>query len=312
MLDAAMYNLLMETQAALFAAGAAGMQAGGVANEPPPALLQVSAGRAESPGWFLIQTAEFDPEPLTVANLRVRDVYAAPRMVQALLDLMASTLWLEHDGRDAYSLGEPGREILRRIHQRRRRLLTYIPPLPESALDGLEALLGRIIHASLDSPFLPGTWCLAHSRRRAPAEDAPPLSRIMHYFDDFNAFRDDAHMAAWRPYAVEGYIWEAFAFVVRGEAQTADALLNTLAYRGNRRREYAHALTVLAHNGWIEIDTSGLAESTAEGRAVHEAAERDTDRFFYAPWGCLREHEIAQLQSLLVLVHDFLDAVQQM
>jgi hypothetical protein len=119
MLDEALYNLMMETQAAIFAAASAGLTSTGGTGESPPTLLQVNAGRAESPSWFLIQAAEFDPEPLTVASLRVRDVYGAPRLVRALLDLMASARWLAHDGCDAYALADPGRAILRRSGERR-------------------------------------------------------------------------------------------------------------------------------------------------------------------------------------------------
>jgi hypothetical protein len=205
MLDAVMYNLMMETQAAIFAAASASGVSVVEARETPPALVQVNAGRAESPGWFLVQAAEFEPEPLTVANLRVRDVYAAPRMVQALLDLMASAGWLEHDGRDNYALTPAGRTILQRSRQRlQTRLAVLAPPLAINVED-LSVLLGRVIASSLAAPTPPGTWCLAHSRWRAPARNAPALAQVMHYFDDFNAFRDDAHMAAWRPHAVEGY-----------------------------------------------------------------------------------------------------------
>ena len=87
MLDEALYNLMMETQAAIFAAASTATASTSEASVPPP-LLQVNAGRAESPGWFLVQAAEFDPEPLTVADLRIRDVYGAPRIVQALLDIL--------------------------------------------------------------------------------------------------------------------------------------------------------------------------------------------------------------------------------
>ncbi len=64
--DEALYNLMMEAQAAIFAAASAGTASTGEASAPPP-LLQINAGWAESPGWFLVQAAEFDPEPLTVA-----------------------------------------------------------------------------------------------------------------------------------------------------------------------------------------------------------------------------------------------------
>ena len=303
MLDAVMYNLMMETQAAIFAAASASGFSVVEARETPPALVQVNAGRAESPDWFLVQAAEFEPEPLTVANLRVRDVYAAPRMVQALLDLMASAGWLEHDGRDNYALTPAGRTILQRSRQRlQTRLAVLAPPLAINVED-LSVLLGRVIASSLAAPTPPGTWCLAHSRWRAPAGNAPALAQVMHYFDDFNAFRDDAHMAAWRPHAVDGYAWEAFALVVRGEVQTTDALFDLLAHRGYRRVEYAHALTDLVERGWLEHDaSSGLTHGTADGVALHTAVERATDQFFYDPWTCLSDDEMARLKTHLELV----------
>src|SRR5215213_3454390 len=106
MLDATFYNLLMEAFDAIYSAGSARIPTPG---EPEPAILQLRAGLAESPGWFLIQAAEFDPEPLTVTNLRVRDIYASERIVQALLDLMASEGWLDRSAQDAYALTAKGR-----------------------------------------------------------------------------------------------------------------------------------------------------------------------------------------------------------
>src|SRR5688572_12086781 len=51
MLDVAFYNLLMEAFDALYSTGS------GTPAEPMPAILQLRAGLAESPGWFLIQAA---------------------------------------------------------------------------------------------------------------------------------------------------------------------------------------------------------------------------------------------------------------
>src|SRR5919107_1309653 len=104
MLDVAFYDLLMEAFDALYSAGSAHRARTSITQEPPPPILQLRAGRAESTGWFLIQAAEFDPEPLTVENLRVRDIYASERLVQALLELMASEEWLDRSIHNAYSL----------------------------------------------------------------------------------------------------------------------------------------------------------------------------------------------------------------
>jgi hypothetical protein len=298
MLDVTFYNLLMEAFDALYSAGSS---RGGTPDEPTPAILQLRAGLAESPGWFLIQAAEFDPEPLTVANLRVRDVYASERIVQTLLELMASEEWLDRSAQDTYALTTKGRAVLQRRLQRRQELADVILPLPAAGVNRIATLLGRLIDTSLAAPVPPGSWCLAHSRRCAPPHDTPALLRIAQYFSDFNAFRDDAHMAAWQSYTLDGYVWEAFTLVCAGEADSAAGLFEQLAYRGYSCGEYAAALELLTRRSWLEpAATAGACRVTADGRAAREVVERLTDSYFYAPWSCLAEAEIAELHALLL------------
>jgi hypothetical protein len=307
MLDVEFYKLLMAAFDALYVAGSAHA---GTPEEPVAAILQLRAGRAESPGWFLIQAAEFDPEPLTVGNLRVRDVYASERIVQALLELMASEEWLDRSAHDAYSLTAKGRGALERRIQRQRKLTAGLAPLPAGDLDRIATLLGRLIDASLATPSPPGNWCVAHSRQRAPAHDAPALVRIAQYFSDFNAFRDDAHMAAWQSLQLDGYVWEAFALVCDGEADSAATLFEQLAYRGYSSDEYAAALETLTRHKWLEpAATAGAYRVTADGRAARALVERLTDNYFYAPWSCLAEVQIAELRALLLRFTEQLRAI---
>jgi hypothetical protein len=296
MLDVEFYNLLMDAFDALYSAGSTGTP-----EEPQPAILQLRAGLAESPGWFLIQAAEFDPDPLAVANLRVRDVYASERLVQALLELMASEQWLDRSAQGTYALTAKGRAALQRRLQRRHELAVERLPVPVGEVDRIAALLGRLIEASMAAPVPPGSWCLAHSRRRAPAQEAPVLARIAQYFSDFNAFRDDAHMAAWQSYTLDGYVWEAFSLVFAGAADSAASVFAQLAHRGYSCDEYAAALEVLARRSWLEqAATAGTYRVTADGRAVRAVVERLTDSYFYAPWSCLAEDEVAELHALLL------------
>src|SRR4051794_15083803 len=298
MLNVEFYNLLMEAFDALYSAGSA---RAGAPEEPAPAILQLRAGRAESPGWFLIQAAEFDPEPLTVGNLRVRDVYASERIVQALLELMASEEWLERSEHNAYSLTAKGRGALERRIKRQRQLTAGLAPLPAGDLDQIATLLSRLIDASLAAPSPPGNWCLAHSRRRAPAHDAPALVRIAQYFSDFNAYRDDAHMAAWQSQRLDGYVWEAFALLCSGEANSAASLFEQLAYRGHSSSEYAAALEILTRRGWLGPAAAiGAYRVTGDGRAARARIEQLTDSYFYAPWSRLPEAKIAELHALLL------------
>src|SRR5262245_6980832 len=251
MLDAAPYDLMMEVSGAIYGAANVARARSGEPADPPPPLLQLRAGLAESPGWFLVQAAEFDPEPLTVANVRVRDVYASERIVQALLELMAGERWLDRTEQGAYRLVEAGHGLLQRFRLRRRAIVATLQPLPPADTARLASLLGRLIDASLGSATPPGTWCLAHSRNRAPAADAPPLVQIAQYFEDFNAFRDDAHMAAWQPQEIGGHAWEAFALVCAG-ARSIDVLFDRLIHRGYSRSEYDAALAEVALRGWLE------------------------------------------------------------
>src|SRR5689334_1152775 len=108
-LDAGFYNLLMEASSAAGNALVALRASAGVAVPPAPPLLQVKRGKAESARWFLVQATEFEPEPLTIANLRVRDAYASVRVVGALLEMMAVEGWLARDEHSAYYLTVRGR-----------------------------------------------------------------------------------------------------------------------------------------------------------------------------------------------------------
>lgn len=269
----------------------------------PVPLLEVRRGRAESPAWYMIQAAEFDPEPLTVAKLRVRDIYASETMALALLEMLASEIWLDRRG-DEYYLTEEGRTVMNRLKTRAPNLLQGVAPPGQIDVARLEGLLRRVIEASLACPTPPGNWCLAYSRRRASGDEAPALLRLYHYIADFNAFRDDAHMAAWQPLEVTGYEWEAFSFIGSGQAETAAALFHQLAYRGYSQEDYAKALQKLAEHGWL-VQEGNTYQLTEAGRAVQTEVEQRTDDYFYAPWHeALNEAELGEAIELLRCVRE--------
>lgn len=305
MLDARMYDLTQETHSAVFEAVHAHLARSGEKREEPPIILQLRPAYAESPSWFLVQAAEFDPEPLTVAKLRVRDVYGSERLVQAMLELLVSEQWLDRTADEAYPLTPTGRAVVRRMLERSHTRTASIEPIPLADIIRLEGLLRRLIDSSLASATPPGTWCLAHSRNRAPTANAAPLAQIVQYFSDFNAFRDDAHMAAFQVHNIAGLVWEAFSSICGGEIATLDALYDQLARRGYTRGEYADALHELVQRGWLRrVVDKEVYTVTEAGRAVRAEAERLTDAYFYAPWSRLSDSEVEVTQSLLVQLRD--------
>jgi DNA-binding MarR family transcriptional regulator len=301
-LDSTFYDLTQEAGAAILAWHRR-MQ---TRRDAPsdPLLAELRRGYAESPSWFLIQAMEFDPEPLTVASLRVRDVYASERIVGALLELMTSEDWLDRDVSDGYRLTADGRALAERLRPRADgTFLDAEVPIqgPVRVVD----LLDRVIDNALRGSDPPGSWCVAHSRRRAPPVQAEPLVKLCQCIEDLNAFRDDAHMAAWRSHHVEGYEWETFALVCEGRAASATRLFECLAHRGYSRLDYAAALDQLASRGWI--DRANDAEAyhvTVAGRRVRADVERRTDEYFYAAWTPLTDGEIDEIRTGLEHVRD--------
>ncbi|MBZ0287121.1 MAG: hypothetical protein K8I30_05860 [Anaerolineae bacterium] len=295
LLNSDFYDLTQNFQGALFQGGLA-LQPGG---PPPPqtGLIQLRRGYAESPAWMLIQAQEFDPEPLTVENVRVRAVWSSARIIRAILDLMASEQWLDRVG-EVYHLTEQGQAVLRSVIERRALILTpLVTYLSADEAKPIERLLRRIVDASLSHTAPPNTWSLAHSRKRTPSDNAPTVLKLFQYCADLNAYRDDSHMAAFQPLGVEAHAWEAFSHVWSGTAYTAGAIYELLPYRGYSRAEYEAGLRDIAGRGWLQTNESAIFTVTDEGRKVRDEAERLTDQYFYDAWSCLTGAEIEELHQ---------------
>ncbi len=301
------YNLSQTLQGSIYGALFRLRQKSGDQPAPPSPLLQVQGGYAESPAWYLVQAMEFDPEPLTVANVRVRDIYASERIVAAILDLLTAAGMLDRTLDGAYYLTESGREMAESLFARSAEPLSNLNAQLTTDVDRLAALLGRIVESWLRDGDR-DSWSLAHSRNRAPAADAAALRRINQFCADFNAYRDDAHMAAWRKHGLEGIVWETFDFVLNGQANSAESLFQSLAYRGYATAEFANFLTDLTQRGWIEAADAGY-QATELGRSVRESAETATDYYFYAVWSQLPSAEIDALWSLMNQLNDELQAI---
>ncbi len=299
--DASLYNMTQQLQGAIFQAGfkqyLATLSDGEKNNRPqPPLLLQLRGGYAESPGWMMVQMAEFDPDPLSVDKFRRRAVYSAPKLSLAILEMLASEKWLNRIG-DEYHLTQAGREVLDKMQERRQKPFQTFSPIPSEQAYRLEFLTCRVVEASLHSEVV-DPWCLSHSRNRAPAGESAPFVKMVQYGSDFNAFRDDVHMCAYGAYNVLGHVWEAFAFVDDEQANNPDDLFDQLAYRGWARSDWAAALDELDGRGWAE-KSHGFYQSTEKGKAVREEVEKHTDELFYEPWSILTDAEYDELIDLM-------------
>jgi hypothetical protein len=168
---------------------------------------------------------------------------------------------------------------------------------PAADLDRAAALLEKIVTASFTA--LIEKWSLMTTHHLASNDEVVALARIDQALDDLNAFRDDAHLAAWLPHHIDGYIWEIFTFLWRGEVKNADEMAEKAAARGYTREAYQSALGDLIGRGWVRATGENTYEVTETGRQVREAAETQTDRYFYTPWMTLSQIEVNEMRNLL-------------
>ncbi|MGB7340419.1 MAG: hypothetical protein WBC91_16090 [Phototrophicaceae bacterium] len=296
--DSALYNLTQTMQGQIFYAAfmknLSDEQRNDWSNRPP--IMNIKRGYAESPSWIFVQALEFYPDPLNVEKFRKRAVYASPSLTMALLELLSSEHYFDRVGVD-YFLTEKGHAEAHKTGMLRTQACEGFEPIATEQIIILENYLSRLIDASLQSEAI-STWCLEHSRNRAPDNDAPPLAKVIQYGSDFNAFRDDAHMAAFGAYDIDGHVWEAFNYVQSEQAQAASGLYEKLAYRGFYTEDWHAALSNLENRGWIR-QQHDIYTVTDDGLAIMEDVEAKTDAYFFAPWDVLSDEEYDDLITLM-------------
>lgn len=266
-----------------------------------PAIEAVDLAR---PGLFyLLLTAQtFEPDPISAEIICRRYPYAAPQIWDQRMVALVDKQLLASAGDQAYRLTEAGRTILRQITEMFYNQLGKIEPslhtsITADEINTLARYLGRIVKAALSAPI--DTSSIRHIHNAAPPPDAPTLAHIDQALDDLNAFRDDAHMAAWRPHNISGHAWELFTFIWRGEVKNANEMAEKAAPRGHSLEAYQAALNDLVQRGWIEPAGENTYRATETGQQLRQAAEDATDRYFFAPWIALNEAETNELHNLL-------------
>lgn len=263
-----------------------------------PAIMNIRRGYAESPGWMLVQALEFAPEPLSVERFRRRAVYSAPNLSLAILELLASEKFFDRIGNE-YHLTLAGKAIADKNAAFRIKAFEGFEPIPIAEIERLERLMRRVIDASMKDGNLPDTWSIVHSRNRAPSDDVSALAKIVQYGGDFNAMRDDAHMAAYSRYAIQGHVWEAFSHIANEQAQSAADLYEELAYRGFYSEDWQAALNELVERDWLVRNGAGY-EITNTGLAVKKDVEAKTDAYFYESWSVLSAEEFQELITVML------------
>ena len=238
------------------------------------------------------------PKPISVALLSKRTPYGNPENYKITLADAAEAGYLEADGVDGYILSEKGAQAISESHAAFYAHINKINQFSAEKMGELAALLKKLVISCTQAKFTSGTAALDISHGGHPEVESGSLAEVDQHLDDLNAFRDDAHVAAWTPSGVSGYVWETLSFVWNGEVNTAEKLAEHLPFRNYLTEDYAKALAELQGLGWIEPSDDAFV-ATAVGKKVREDGEAKTNELYFASWSILSDGKLARLGELL-------------
>ncbi len=240
----------------------------------------------------------FAPDPITPEYYVKRTPYAAPKAFKVQMDEAVERGWLAAAGEGGYTLAPKGKEVVERLWALADETFGRLESLPDAKLKRIATLLDKVLEKARELPEPAEKWALSRGPKFDRGPSAPLLVQVRRRLLDLLAFRDDAHVAAWRPYEADGRIWEAFTFLWLGDAGTAAELAEKLPYRNYNEGAYAAALGDLASRSWI-AEKDGKYAATEKGKMLRQEAEDATDRLFDAAWVALNEVETKELKGLL-------------
>jgi hypothetical protein len=253
---------------------------------------------------LLLAALSFDPAVTSPARLLVRRPYTAADTFMARLWVAAEKGFMIENSPGEYRLTAIGRaRIVDLIHAAREQM-EKADPLPLVDSERLANLLGFLVHASLNTLAPLDTWSIRHAYRLMPAA-YPPLPFTEQAISCLQAYREDAHLAAWHQTGLTATAMETLTLLWRSEADSLEAICQRLARRGHSPQVYSHALEDLRERSYVEGPDSA-PRVTASGRIFREALEQETEEYFFAPWLVLSDEHRQILRDTLARLRDSL------
>jgi DNA-binding MarR family transcriptional regulator len=248
---------------------------------------------------YLTQAAVgLSPEPFGLGHIYNRMPYTNPERIRRQLREAVDRGWLFIVSEGVYQATERGYKYYRRLCREYDHAYSEIKTLHPEKLERIENLLSTLVYSIEQTkvlnykPAFDMDVKLAHQGNCFLQKICCRLSMIM-------AYRDDAFVNAWMDQEVNGFAWEAFSYIYKGRANTANQLARKLERcRYYDEESYAAALKELKDRDWIDRK-NGFYEPTEEGLRILAKVTQETNRYFYVPWEILSSDDTKQLKVLL-------------
>jgi len=242
-------------------------------------------------------------EPISTDLFLCRNPYANPTSIQEVLKDAAEAGYLEEVSEGDYKSSQKGSSAIETVHEAFYGYVNQLGHFPDDQLKELCSLLSRLVESVSQADLGGRKICFDSSYGGHIPVEHGTLAKVDQHLDDMNAFRDDAHIAAWKPVGVDGHTWEVLTFVWNGDANTPEGLVERLPYRQYTAENYRATLEDLAQKGWVEIGSEGYIV-TKEGKKIRDDVEEATDRNYFGPWKALNDDELKNLGDLLTALKE--------
>jgi hypothetical protein len=264
-------------------------------------------------GWDLALTRRAGSldNGLTADHMLAFIPYGHANVISDRLNQTITRGFVEANNNGGFVATTKGRQGVKLVLEAAETAVSALPHLADDKMSRLSSLLGKLSESFVNSETLTEKPAVLDSREFSSSEIKSVLWQINRYMVDAFAFRDDAHVAAWKAIDVPGHQWEAFSHVwgenIWGDkVDTIAAVAQKLAFRGYDEAMYTAVLTDCVARGWLTVDDAGVYTVTEAGQALRQEAETTTDNNFYAPWTVFTVPERIELHTLLTELSELL------
>jgi hypothetical protein len=242
--------------------------------------------------------AGMEPDSFGLAHVYQCIPYTNPKRFRDDFEEAVLRGWLSIDMEGSYRATRKGKLFHQRLNREIMQVFSNLHPLPMMQLSRLDMILSEIITAIKEGNSLDYKPAFEIDLKLAPAAQTT-LQKICCKLAHLMAYRDDAYLNAWMEKEVNSYVWEAFSFIYKGQAQTAKSLAKKLEQQRQYDEEvYSEAIRELVARNWITY-CYGKYEPTTEGLKVLAEVARKMTQNFFEPWADMDEAKVHQLQTLM-------------
>jgi len=175
-------------------------------NHTQPAFDQMmeEIGGFDGRDMMLVQYAYAkDPEPLGVAHIFKRTPYANPERIKQDFSGAVERGWLKKVGDGAFNPTEKGSMFVTALLDKMEKITGDLETLPQDELAQLESLTSKAIQGAMESKAITDKFALELGRQFI-REGIGTMHMVRRNLVDLLAFRDDAHVSAWREHQIDG------------------------------------------------------------------------------------------------------------